>query len=399
MPQFTFTVLDAQGRQSTGTTQAVDRESAMRYLAKTHATVLGLEEVRPRRLMFERGVSGDEVLVLTQQMASMLRAGLTLGHALGVLMVDMENPTFRRIISAVATGLSEGRPLSQMLAEHPAVFPRLYVYMVQAGEAGGSLPEILRQLAIYLEQAESLKRRVKSALYYPLFILIVAGLISAFIFVFGVRQFQEIYEGFNAPLPALTRVVMAAGGLVWDWWWAILLALVVAGVAFVRGVSTDRGALWLDGVLLRIPVLGPLLRRVAISRFARTLSSLYAGGVPLVQALELTAGSMGNRVLEAVVLRVVQNVKEGESISGPLRDSGIFTPMSISMIASGEESGSLEVMLAEVADFYDSQIDAMLRGMVSLVEPAVILCVGVFVAVLILALGLPMLNLVEILGQ
>ena len=399
MPQFIYTVIDAQHHQTSGTVAAPDRESALRQVSKGQVTVVGLEELRERRPFFEPGITGDDLLVFTQQIATMLKSGLNLKLALDVLLQDMENPTLRRTVGALAADLAEGKQLSQAMAEHTAVFPRMYIHMVQAGEASGSLAEILAQLAVYVEQAEHLKRRVKAALYYPVFVLGAAFVISTFIFVFGVHQFQQIYAGFNAPLPLLTRIIIQLGDVVWNWWWAILLAMVATGALLLRWARTERGQFTLDRIFLAVPVLGPLLRRVAIARFARTLSNLYSSGVPLLTSLELVAGSMGNRVLENVVLGTAQNVKEGESITRPLRESGIFTPMSISMIATGEESGSLDVTLKEVADFYDSQIDMMLRGLISLVEPVVILCVGVFVAVLIIALGLPLLNLVEILGQ
>lgn len=399
MPHYRFTVVDSENREFTGVTQATDREAAMRYLAKTYPVVIRFDEVHKRKPLFEQRVTSEDVLAVTQQLAAMLRAGLTLKRALDVLMGDVENPALHRVLAAISTSISEGKPLSQAMAVYPEVFPGIYTHMVEAGETGGSLPEILAQLAEYMEQSEALKRRVKAAMYYPAFILTVALAISVFLFVFGVHQFRDIYAGFRVDLPLMTRAVLAAGDLAWNWWWAFLLLGVGAVTGFLSFIRGERGAMWLDRTLLVVPVLGPILRRVAISRFARTLSSLYAGGVPLMHALELVSASMGNRVLQAVVAGAMRNVQEGESLSRPLRESGIFTPMSVSMIASGEESGTLEAMLREVADFYDSQVDAMLRGLVSLIEPAVILCVGVLVGSLIIALGLPLLNLAQLLGQ
>jgi len=285
-----------------------------------------------------------------------------------------------------------------MCEKYPETFSRLYVYMVRAGETGGSLPEILKKLAEYLEKAEELRRKVIAALYYPIAVIVVAILVAIFIFIFGVSQFQQIYEGMGSKLPPATMALINLKEVIMSRWYLILIGFAALSYGTQYYFSTAKGEQVKDAVMLHIPVMGPLFQRLAIARFARTMATLYSGGVPILHALELVAGSMGNSIMEKVVLNAAKKVKEGESITGPLRESGVFTKMAVSIIASGEESGTLDVMLGEISDFYESQVDVMLRALVGLLEPLIIVAVGIFVGALIFALGMPLFNLVQTLG-
>jgi len=270
--------------------------------------------------------------------------------------------------------------------------------MVRAGEAAGRLPGILARLAEYLEKAEELRRKVQGALTYPVVVIGISLAMAVFIFMFGVNQFRDIYAGLNAELPTSTKWVLGIASVLESWWLALLVGLVALFLALRHFLSSGRGEEFKDRTLLTMPIFGPLMQRLAIARFARTLSTLQASGVPILVSLDLVASSLGNRVMERVVRQGLKNVQEGQSLVVALRESGVFTRMALSMIATGEESGTLDTMLDEVAGFYEVQVETMLKSLISLLEPLTIVGVGIFVALIILALGLPMMNLVQHLG-
>ena len=398
MPQFVFTILNKDKKTRDGILEAADRDSALKTLADTYGTVLELKEIKEKRGFFAPKVSSEDLMVITYQIATMLRSGLTLSRTLEVVAADTEDENMQIILADISAGISEGKSLSEMLKKYPHIFSTIYISMAEAGESSGNLPEILTKLAQYIENAEDLRRKVKSALYYPVTVVVLASLISLFIFVFGVKQFQDIYSGLGAELPPITQMFINVGDFLYKFWIFIIIAIAVIIFLLRKYFSTENGIQIRDKLLLSLPVISPLIRRVAIARFARTLGILYEGGVPILTSLQLVAGSMGNRVLEKVVLEALKQVKEGESITYPLRQSKAFTKMAVGMIATGEESGTLPVMLNELAKFYEIQVDVMMRAMAGLIEPFVIILVGIFVAILIVALGMPLFNLVKILA-
>jgi type IV pilus assembly protein PilC len=396
MPRFSFKALDDKKNEVAGVLDAPDRLSAVNILSKSYELVLDVHEIKTHQGLFRRRVSDEAIMVATQQLAVMLNAGLGLRKALN--LVDSESPRLEDILAEVSAGVSEGKSLSELFAEYPSVFPKIYCSMVEAGEASGQLPEILGKLAEYLENAEEMRRKIKAALVYPSAVIGVSLATGAFIFTFGVQQFQEIYTGLNAELPASTQLIIGLANLM-EAWWPALLVLVVALLWLLRHlVSSGPGEFFKDRLLLRLPVIGPITQRLAIARFSRTLGTLYSGGIPIVQSLDLVASSTGNRVMEGVVRNAAREVREGEPLVAALRQSRVFTRMALSMIATGEESGTLDIMLDKVAGFYEVQTESRIRSAISLLEPAVIVGVGLFVAFLIMALGLPMMNLVEHLG-
>ncbi len=398
MPQFVFTILNKDKKTRDGILESTDRDSALKTLADTYGTVLELKEIKEKKGFFAPKVSTEALMVITYQIATMLRSGLTLVRTLEVVAADTEDENLQIILADISAGISEGKSFSEMLRKYPHIFSSIYISMTEAGEQSGKLPEILTKLAEYIENSEDLKRKVKSALYYPVTVIVLASLISLFIFVFGVKQFQDIYSGLGADLPPITRMFINVGDFVYHYWIFILVGIFVAGFFIRQYFSTENGIQVRDRLLLSLPVISPIIRRVAIARFARTLGILFEGGVSILTSLELVSTSMGNRVLEKVVLEALKQVKEGESITYPLRQSQAFTKMAIGMIATGEESGNLPGMLNELARFYEIQVDVMLRAMAGLIEPFVIILVGIFVAILIVALGMPLFNLVQILA-
>lgn len=398
MARFAFNAMDKDKRSQVGILEASDRDAAMQSLSEKYEFVLELREIKEKKGFFSRRISGEDLMLTTRQLATLLRAGISLVRALEIIAADTENQNLQAVLARLESGISEGKPLSDMLEKYPDIFSRLYVYMVRAGETSGSLVEILSKLAVYMEKAEELRRKVIASLYYPVAVIVIAFLMVVFIFIFGVNQFQQIYSGLGSKLPAATLALIAFKEFIVNYWYIIIIVLSVISYVTRLYFKTGKGENLKDTVMLHLPVFGPLFQRLAIARFSRTLATLYSGGVPIVQALELVAGSIGNRMMEKVVLKVVNKVKEGESITGPLRESGVFTRMAISMMASGEESGTMDVMLVEISEFYESQVDVMLRALVGLLEPVVILVVGVVVGFLIFALGMPLFNLVQSLG-
>jgi type IV pilus assembly protein PilC len=397
MAQFVFTFLDDNKKPISGMLEASDRESAMKTLADKYATVIELKEIKPRRGLFARKISGEELMVVTRQLATMLKAGVPIRRSLEIMVADSDNPTLQAVLADISKGISEGKAMSEVMKKYPDVFSRLYVYMVEAGETGGSLPTLLDKLATYITNAEEMRRKVKAALSYPVTVIVIACAISLFIFIFGVGQFKEIYAGMDAKLPAATTFLINVSDFLGRYWYIMLLLLLIATHFLRIYLRTERGQFARDQLILRLPLVGPIVQRSSIAQFSRTLSSLYEGGVSILKSLELVAGSMGNRVLENAVLKVLKDTKEGESIAGSLRESGVFTRMAISMISTGEESGSLGTMLDEIGNFYEMQVDVALKGMASMIEPIVMLVVGIFVGMLIFALGMPLFNLVQVL--
>lgn len=397
MKQFRFTFLDANGNQTAGRLAARDRDSAVKLISERYGTLIELKETRSSQRALNSRVSTAEVMLTTQQLAAMLRSGIPLLQSLDVLAADAQSRPMKAILNQTHLAVSEGSTLSDAMAAFPNAFSPLYVKMVTAGEAGGSLPTILSRLAGYLGQVEELKGRVKGALYYPLIVVVIAFLIAGFIFVFGVRQFQQIYAGLNVELPLATRMMLGVGEGLANYWWVVLLLAGAAVWGLKNLLNSPAGVGFRDQVLISMPAIGPLMRKVAVARFARTLATLYAAGVPIVYSLELVAGAAGNRVMEGAVLKALSGLKSGESIVGPLRESGMFPRMAVSMIATGEQSGTLDAMLNELATFYEQQVDLGLRGLVALLEPMAIVLVGLLVGATIVCLGLPLVKIVQVL--
>lgn len=401
MPQFAFTALDNKdGKRTSGFIEANDREAALRMMAEKDLVVTKLTPVRTRHNKFlsffgigGMRIKGEELLVFTQELGSMLDAGIPLKKALDVMINDFSSPVFRQIGIEMSNGLGAGRTLSEMLEEYPDTFSKLYVSMITAGETSGNLPTILLRLASYIEKTENLKKKVKSALFYPMIVFLFALLIMVGIFTFGIPRIKSIYQGLNVELPFLTQMFISIGDVISGYWYLILLVVIAGGFFSIRFFSTSAGQYALDKFKLNVPVFGVLFKRLAISHFSRTMSTLYSSGVPILDAMQIVSGSTGNRVVEKVLLVSLSKMRQGEPISVPLRNSGIFTEMSISMITSGEESGSLDKMLGKLADFYETQVDIMLSGLSGLLEPIIMIFVGGMVGIIILAVALPFLQL------
>ncbi|MDQ7825072.1 MAG: type II secretion system F family protein [Candidatus Eremiobacteraeota bacterium] len=397
MPKFYFKYLDEEDAIYAGDIEVENRASALETLCLQYTLIELVEEKEPFTL-FKEPIKTQDIMIFTKQLSTMLKAGMSLVKSIDIMAHDAKNITLKKMLQSTSKGIAQGKPLSDLLKDYPREFSKLFVSLVAAGEASGQLPLILQRLAVHLENAENIKKKIKAAMSYPVTILIVAFAMCFFIFLFGTKQFSEIYAGLNADLPPLTVMFMSAADFISKYWYVLII--IIAGIFYgvLYFLRTEKGAYLFDATILKIPLVGVMLKQIAITNFCRTLGTLYSSGVPIVQSLELICASIDNRVVEKVVLSALKNVKEGESISKPLRESDIFTSMSISMIASGEESGTLEIMLEEIASYYEGEVDVMIKAMMGMMEPLVILVVGVFVAVLIFALAFPLFNLIQTMG-
>lgn len=406
MPLFAFTVTDTQGERSSGTVMAPDREGAERMLAERNLVVTRLSPVNRQGIgLLERmGLTGnrwrgEKIVAFTQQLAALTEAGLNPKAALDLVIKETRDSRVREILMEMSGGLAAGHSLTEILGAYPTIFSSQYVAMVAAGESSGKLPVTLDRLAAMIERSQALRSKLRSAFYYPALLLTVSAVVMGILFAFGIPRFKLIYEGFGGQLPTLTVMLMNVGTFLGNYWSLLLLLVAAVGFAALRYVSTSHGRRALDRAVLRTPVLGNLMQRLAIARFARTLGSLHSSGVSMILALELVAESVGNTMMADAVRVAQRNVVEGEPVIEALGKSGHFTDMALSMMTVGEQTGSLDVMLNKIADYYENQVDISLRALTGLLEPAILVGVGVTVGVVIFAMVLPVFRLVTLLFE
>lgn len=340
-------------------------------------------------------VSQREVVVFTRLFATMIGAGLPLVQSLNILGRQTDNKVFREVIRDLVHGVESGDTLSGAMARHPRVFSELSVNMVAAGEAAGALDTILGRLSDFLEKSSALARKVRAAMVYPAMILGVSIPTVAILLVFVIPTFETMFASSGVALPVPTRLVIGASGAVQGYWWAMLAGGVAGLFALERARRKPRGRLAMDRLLLSIPVLGGLLRKAAVARFTRTLGTLVASGVSILEGLEVTAKTAGNRVIHDAVMKSRASIAGGDTIAGPLEESGAFTPMVVRMVEVGEQTGGLDEMLARIADFYDQEVDSALEALVAAVEPMMIIVLGVLVGGMIVAMYLPIFDMIN----
>ncbi|WP_420446980.1 type II secretion system F family protein [Candidatus Palauibacter sp.] len=349
----------------------------------------------PLRLLPPPRARNRDLVLFTRQLSVMISAGLPLTRALETLAQQAESPVLQRVARETLYDIESGNTLADALGRHPRVFTRLYVNMVRAGESGSRLDGILTRLAAFLEQNERIRRKVKGAMLYPAVIFAVAVAVVATLLLFVIPTFETVFASFNALLPLPTRTVIGLSRAVQNWWWAVVVTAGGGGLLLRRWVATETGRRRFDSLLLRLPVLGPLWRRAAVSRFTRTLGTLLSAGVPILEGLEITARTAGNRVIQDAVLESRTAIRGGESIARPLRETGVFPPMVARMIHVGEETGDLDGMLSRIADFYDEEVDAGVESLLKILEPALIVVLGGLVGGMTIAMYLPIFDLVD----
>jgi type IV pilus assembly protein PilC len=341
-------------------------------------------------LPFMKGrVKKKSLAIFTRQMATMIDAGLPLVQSLDILAQQEEDETFRDIIRTVKNEVEAGATLAAALQKHPRVFDDMYVNLVVAAEEAGTLDVILSRLATHIEKMEELKKKIRSALVYPAMIVTVAIGVTIILMVFVVPVFEKLFAGIGSTLPLPTRVVIAVSNIFKSYLPIVIAIVVVLAIVLRRYYKTEDGKRRIDDMMLKLPIFGELLRKVAIARFARTLGTLVSSGVPILEALNIVAGASGNKVVEEAILKGRISISEGQTISEPLAQSGVFPVMVTQMIAVGETTGSLELMLNKVADFYESEVDTAVATLSSMLEPVLMIFLGVVVGGLVIAMYLP----------
>ena len=339
------------------------------------------------------GVKTKELVVMTRQLSTLIDAGLPLLRSINVLVAQLKPCKLRDILREIASDIQSGSTFAESLAKHPKQFDRLYVNMVRAGEVGGLLETVLQRLAIFMERREALKRRVKGALIYPIAVILIAGGIVSFLLLKVVPVFADIFTEFGGDLPAPTKVLIAAGDFMIYKWWILLTSICWFIIGVKVAMKSKQIKRVFDRVILKVPLIGDLVTKVAVARFARTLGTLITSGVPILQALKITRETIGNEVIQNAVDTVHESVKEGDTIAAPLDKSKVFPPMVVNMIDVGEETGSLDAMLVKVADIYDAEVENAVDAMLSLLEPAIIIVLGGIIGFIVVALYLPIFTL------
>ena len=397
MPSFKYVAKDAQGKTVGATLQASDRVSLVELLRKRGLVIISVEDVKAKSTKATGGakVKMDDLVIFSRQLATMVDSGIPLVQALDVLSEQIEKPDFQAVVASLRDGVETGSSLSDALSRYPKIFSGLFVNMVRAGETSGMLDDILERLADYLEKSSALQRKVRSSFIYPSMVVSMAIIITGVLIFKVVPTFEGIFDALGAELPLLTRMLIGFSNFVRSGAIFVLGGLFLLGTVFSRSIRTEKGEMRLHRAMLHLPIVGVLLRKVIVARFARTLSTLVKSGVSILSSLEIVAKTSGNKVIEAAVNQVRVSIREGENIAEPLTRSGIFPPMVTRMIGVGEQTGELEKMLSKIADFYEEQVDVAVSSLTSLIEPLVIVFLGVVVGGIVAAMFLPIFQITE----
>jgi type IV pilus assembly protein PilC len=395
MATFTYTARDAKGALKTDTIEATSREDVVQQLRKMRLNVVKVEESSKAKQKTGGAIPMRDVVIFTRQFSTMINSGLPLVQALDILSKQTENKALAAVTRQVVFDVESGHTVADALAKHPKAFSDLYVNMVAAGEAGGILDTILMRLATFMEKNDALVRKVKGAMIYPGVIFSVAAIAVSVLLIFVIPVFQSMFASVNLALPLPTRIVIGLSQFLKGYWWAIGLAAFFGFQGFKRYYATPNGKLQVDKALLAFPVLGDVLRKSAVSRFTRTLGTLISSGVSILDGLEITAKTAGNRVIQDAIMASRSSIAGGDTISAPLAKSNVFPPMVISMIAVGEQTGGLDEMLSKIADFYDEEVDAAVGNLLSLLEPVMIVFLGVVVGGMVVAMYLPIFDMIN----
>jgi type IV pilus assembly protein PilC len=399
MATFTFKGQNRKGESVSGERFAENQQALALALRREQIMLLAAKEKKAgggglSKIQFGGNPTPKDVAVFTRQFSVMIDAGVPLVQCLQILGDTQENKKFKEAIRSVTTEVESGNNLAQSMKNHPKAFDPLYTNMVAAGEAGGILDTIFKRLAVYIEKAVKLKRAVQSAMVYPIAVVLIASGVITLILWKVVPAFTELFESMNVDLPLPTRLVIGASKFVGNYGILVAVGLGIIGFGFKAYYATPKGRYTVDRNLLRVPIFGPLLRKIAVARFTRTMATLIASGVPILDCLEITASTAGNAIVEEAIMSVRKAIEEGRTIVDPLRASGVFPNMVVSMIGVGEQAGALETMLTKIADFYEEEVDAAVGDLMTAMEPAMIVVLGVVVGGIVISMYLPIFTLV-----
>jgi type IV pilus assembly protein PilC len=402
MPVFLWEGQTRKGEKKKGEIEAAN-EAALRGILRRQGLTSITVKQKPKNLseylpFLKQKVKEKEVVIFARIFATMINAGLPLIQCLDLLAQQEQNKTFAQIITAIKEDIEGGSTLSDALKKYPKVFDDLFVNLVAAGESGGILDVILQRLSNYMEKAMKLKSKVKGAMTYPASVLVISIAVVSLLLVKVIPTFQKMFEGFGGELPGPTQFLITLSTYAQKYFLVAIIALAIAVYAFRRYYKTEKGTLLIDDLILKSPVFGPLLKKVAVARFTRTMSTMMTSGVPILEGLAIVSKTAGNKVVENALIRVRKSISEGKTIAEPLLESGIFPPMVVQMIAVGEVTGALDAMLSKIADFYDDEVDTAVDAMTALLEPFMMVFLGGVVGGMIIAMYLPIFKMASVVG-
>jgi type IV pilus assembly protein PilC len=397
MPVFTFSGKNESGQKVTGERTAINKQALTSQLRRERITPGPIREKGKEFAMPSLGmnkVKTKDIAIFFRQFSVMIDAGLPLVQCLEILAANQENPAFQKTLTGVRTTVEGGATLANAMKGYPKIFDDLTTNMIEAGETGGILDIILQRLAIYIEKAVKLRAAVKSALIYPVSVVSLAFLIVGALLKWVVPIFSNLFIGLGVALPLPTRIVMGLSAFVGQFWWFFIIGIVgvIFGMKQIR--KNPKGRYYFDYTLLKLPILGVLLRKIAVARFTRTLGTLITSGVPILEGLSITAKTSGNAVLEEALMRVRKAIEEGRTIVDPLRESGVFPNMVTQMIGVGEATGAMDAMLQKIADFYEDEVDSATKDMLAMLEPVIIGLLGVMIGGIVISLYMPLFSMI-----
>lgn len=397
MPVYIWKGKNQAGEKRKGEIEAPDQAAALAQIKRLRMTDLVIKE-KPKDVfeniaLFKPKVTGKDIVIFTRQLSTMIDAGLPLVQGLEILEKQQSNPTFKKVLGTIRSDVEAGSTLADSMRKHPKVFDNLFTNMIEAGETGGILDTILSRLAVFMEKAMALKKKIKGAMTYPTVCLAISLLILAVILVFVVPVFKSMFEGFGHSLPLPTQIVVNLSNIVKNYFIYILILFFIISFVIKKIYNTEKGRLNIDRGLLKAPVFGMLLRKVAVAKFTRTLSTMLSSGVPILEALQVVARTSGNKVIEGAVFRVADSIAEGRPIAEPLEESGVFPNMVVQMISVGESVGALDAMLEKIADFYDEEVDQAVENLTAMIEPFMMVFLGGMIGGIVVAMYLPIFKL------
>jgi type IV pilus assembly protein PilC len=400
MPVYIWKGKNTYGEKRNGEVEAPDQAAALGYVKRMRITDPVIKE-KPKDLLgniafFKPTVTGKDVVIFTRQLSTMIDAGLPLVQCLEILGKQQENPTFKKVLVTIQSDVESGTTFADSMRKHPKVFDNLFTNMIEAGETGGILDTILSRLAIFMEKTMALKKKIKGAMTYPIICLAISLLILVVILVFVIPIFSQMFTSLGGALPLPTHIVVNMSNSFKSYWYLFFLGLMACIYGFKKIYNTEKGRISIDAMALRAPVVGLLIRKVAVAKFTRTLSTMLQSGVPILEALQVVAKTAGNKIIERAVFRVADSIAEGRPIAEPLEESGVFPNMVVQMINVGESVGALDTMLEKIADFYDEEVDQTVENLTAMIEPFMMVILGGMIGGLVVAMYLPIFKIASL---
>jgi type IV pilus assembly protein PilC len=402
MPDYIWTGVNRKGKKKKGEMEA-DSENFVRLTLRRQGIEPTKIKPKPKDLFenvkfLQPKVTEKDIVVMTRQFATMIDAGLPLVQCLEILFSQQDNRTFKRILKNIKEDVEEGSTFADALKRHPDVFDDLFVNLVAAGEIGGILDIILNRLAAYIEKAAKLKKKVKGAMTYPIVVMVIAIMVVAVILIFVIPVFESMFADFGKALPVPTQIVVALSDLLKNYILYLIVGFVLLVFAFRRFYKTDKGRALVDKLVLKVPVFGMLIRKVAVAKFTRTLGTMISSGVPILDSLDIVAATAGNMTIEEAIRETRRSISEGRTIAEPLADSDVFPSMVVQMISVGEATGALDTMLSKIADFYDDEVDAAVDALTAMLEPFMMVFLGITIGGLVVSMYLPIFQMAGAMG-